>query len=478
MQMPDFALHLFGLNRILTNNYSRYMNSNVLPRTDFSLLRPRKRLTALFLLLAGISLAVVTLLLPGGALVGQVPQQTLTLHGQDKNEGNSGITAYTVTATLDHASATPVTGNFSAVAASLATHPATGGTTCGGNVDFVLQNHVPFTIPANATSVTFIVFVCGDTTIEYNEVFSMFVQDLVGAQCNTCSALGFIRDDDSGAALSINSIAVSEPVFTLTQNALFTVSLNHPTPLTVTVNYRTNGNTATENTDFLPTSGTLVFPPNTLSQSINVAVLRDGIREPDETFYVQLLDHDGAGVLEYNGFCTIHDFSLPPISGSFSLSPDNAQAQIGVPLTYTVVWTVPDGQVWRDLNTIDLRFENGAHTPFSVRWNQSDNTFSVCEQGAKGFGSNKVNGSGPGVHCSPPVPLASGEILETGLASIDLFHSNVTGSGPTGRDVTLNLEVTFKQPAAEKTYDVRLAASNDLGNQDSPVQASRVTVIP
>jgi len=454
------------------------MNANVFSRTNFLLLKPGRRLTALLLLFVGMGLAIVTLLLPSAPVMGQVSQPGLTLHSESRNEGNSGITGYTVTATLDHASATAVTGNFSAVAAQFTAHPATGATTCSGDADFVVQNHVPFTIPANATSVTFIVFVCGDTTIEYDELFSMFVQDLVGGQCKTCSAIGVINDDDSGAALSINTIAVSEPVFTLTQNAVFTVSLNHPTPLTVTVNYQTNGNTAQPNSDFLPISGTLVFPPNTLSQSINVVVLRDGIREPDETFYVQLLDHSGADVLEYNGFCTIHDFSLPLISGSFNLSPDNAQAHAGVPLTYSVVWTVPDGQVWRDLSTIDLRFENGAHTPFSVRWNQSDNTFSVCEQGAKGFGVNKAKGSGPGVHCSPPVPIESGDILETGLASIDLFHSNVTGSGPTGRDVTLNLEVTFKQPAAGKTYDVRLAASNDQGNQDPLVEAGHVAVIP
>jgi len=42
----------------------------------------------------------------------------------------------------------------------------------------------------------------------------------------------------------------------------------------------------------------------------------------------------------------------------------------------------------------------------------------------------------------------------------------------------LNLEVTFKQPAAGKTYDVRLAASNDQGNQDPLVEAGHVAVIP
>ena len=56
----------------------------------------------------------------------------------------------------------------------------------------------------------------------------------------------------------------------------------------VTVNYATANGTALAPGDYLATSGVLTFPIGTTAAKINVSVVGDIIREPNETFYVKL----------------------------------------------------------------------------------------------------------------------------------------------------------------------------------------------
>jgi hypothetical protein len=67
-------------------------------------------------------------------------------------------------------------------------------------------------------------------------------------------------------------------------------------------------------------------------------------------------------------------------------------------------------------------------------------------------------------------------VLASESAELHLSESSVTGSGPTGQSVTLNLSLSFGPQAAGRTYAVEVAAADDLGNEDDFVQAGTLTV--
>ncbi len=71
--------------------------------------------------------------------------------------------------------------------------------------------------------------------------------------------------------------------------AKVTVELNEMINEEVTVDYSMMPGTATEHVDYLPSSGGLTFPPNTLSLTFDVVILDDNLAlEPDETIILTL----------------------------------------------------------------------------------------------------------------------------------------------------------------------------------------------
>src|SRR6185295_14758199 len=76
-----------------------------------------------------------------------------------------------------------------------------------------------------------------------------------------------------------------------TVDSIFTVRLSAPSDQVVTVDYFTQNGTAQGNfVDFVSTSGTLVFAPGQIVQTITVQVVGDAVEEPDETFVVNLIN--------------------------------------------------------------------------------------------------------------------------------------------------------------------------------------------
>ncbi len=160
--------------------------------------------------------------------------------------------------------------------------------------------------------------------------------------------------------------------------------------------------------------------------------------------------------------------ALPPLTGSFGLAPAAATVDVDEPLTQVLAWTVPEGEVWRDLRTLDLRLRHG-HTAIWIRWNEADNRISLCDdRGGPGRGRR--------VDCAAGVEPGSFAVLETPYVRLDLARSRVEGSGPTGRNVTVQLWLSFTSKAAGKTFDVEVAGSDDFGNIDDFVHAGHLTV--
>jgi hypothetical protein len=426
-------------------------------------------------------LAAVVALVPGVALAQTQP--ILIIGDASVFEGNAGQTALSLPVSLTGPTNVPVTGQLSAVPLTGAGFSAaTAGAACAAGVDFIGLSNVPFAIPAGATTATINVAICGDAAIEPNQHIFVALTPVSGAQCleGTCTAVGTIRNDDGPPSVTINNISLSE-LLSGTRTASFTASLSHPSQSDTSVSFATRNGTARGaascapfitggRPDYVARTGTLTIPAGTLSGSIGITICGDSITESDETFFVDLSGPAPAGVtiVDAIGQGTIRNAG---VTGAFDLAPDLIQVHANELVVYEVVWTVPPGEVWRDLSTIDFRIRGGKIALW-IRWDEHFNTFSLC---ARGNGDD--DGDDRHVSCGAGAAPGSPFVLEGQRAQLHLAYTSAVGSGPTGPSVTLHFGIVFTDKAEGHTWNVELAAADDFGQRDRLGDAGTVRVI-
>jgi hypothetical protein len=421
-------------------------------------------------------------------------QVLLSLKGASIFEGGAGTTSVLrLPVTLSGVTPTTVNGFVSAVAApaGFSFNPATPGTACDPGVDFLTYSNVPFSIPANSTSGTLnvAVTICGDNATELNEhILASFSNVTGGAFCTSesCAANGTIVNDEGAPSISIGSISVSEPAVGTSRIVSFPVTLSHPTSNPVSVHFATRNGTAKARTltgfaaDYVGNSGTLNITtmPTTPGQStaqVNVTLLGDGIQEPIETFFVDLSSPVNATILNGTGQASIRDTTLS--IGSFDLSPDEVVVENGDTVAFDFVWIVPDGENWHDLKSLDFRIGDYGNPVLWVRWDESSNTFSLCEKaGGNAGGGAGANHAVPPETCGPGAVPGSAAVLVTPAAQLFLADTTVVGSGPTGPSVTLHLVVSFGPEINAHSYPIWLSPADDFGNVDKFVRAGEISV--
>jgi hypothetical protein len=109
---------------------------------------------------------------------------------------------------------------------------------------------------------------------------------------------------DEPPTLSIDDVTAGETNFDT--DAVLTIALSGPSTKTVTVHWATADGTA-DSTDYLSDDGTATFPPGTTAVRIAVLIKGDGLDEPDETFFVDLSEAEGATIAKARGVVTISD---------------------------------------------------------------------------------------------------------------------------------------------------------------------------
>ena len=82
---------------------------------------------------------------------------------------------------------------------------------------------------------------------------------------------------------------------------VFTVSLNAPSALQVTVDYATSDGSATAGEDYNAAEGSLSFMPGDVERTISVMLTEDTKYEGDETFALTLDNPENAGPGERRG---------------------------------------------------------------------------------------------------------------------------------------------------------------------------------
>jgi glucose/arabinose dehydrogenase/PKD repeat protein len=96
-------------------------------------------------------------------------------------------------------------------------------------------------------------------------------------------------------ALGIGDSTVIQPP-SGSATAAFTVALSSASTQTVSASYATVDGTATAGSDYAASSGTLLFPPGTLSQTVSVTVFGNPVLSGTKTFFVTLSGVSGAMV--------------------------------------------------------------------------------------------------------------------------------------------------------------------------------------
>ncbi len=203
-------------------------------------------------------------------------EPTLSVADVSVTEGDTGTTAMVFTVKLSNPTASTVTVDYSTA----------DGTAALADNDYTSVTGT-LTFEQGQLQTTVTVEIRGDLLVEGNETLTFNLANPVNAGAGDMQATGTIVNDD-GPNLSIAGTSVQEGAFGTTVNALFTVTLSKPDGSTVMVDYEILAGSATENADYVPTTGTLTFPDGTTSLDIPVVVNGDDLAETNETFTVHL----------------------------------------------------------------------------------------------------------------------------------------------------------------------------------------------
>jgi Ca2+-binding RTX toxin-like protein len=206
-----------------------------------------------------------------------IPEPTkykLSVNSPTVNEGDAGQSNLTFTLTLSQALLQNGSVDYTLQSGTATAN--TDFTTSSGTVQF----------NAGETSKTITVSVLGDTTTENDETLNLVLSNPrileLSNGSSTLKAIGTIRNDD------FPTLTLSSPQSVLEgntgQTALsYTAKLSQAAPFDISVDYTTQGITATVGQDFTSQSGTFKFAAGSTEKTISVSVLGDTTDEPDET---------------------------------------------------------------------------------------------------------------------------------------------------------------------------------------------------
>jgi hypothetical protein len=198
--------------------------------------------------------------------------------------------------------------------------------TATAGADFTASSAALLTFPADDTSETIAVEISGDVDDEADEMFAVMLSEPVNAE--SASETLITIDDDDGPTLSVNDAPI---VGEGAGNMTFTVTLSASSPQPVSVDYATANSTATAGSDYSSTTGTLVIPADTPSDTIEVPITDDSLDEDNEFIFLNLSDAEDGTILDGQGVGTIVDNDNPP-AVSIAPAPALSEGNVGTTL--------------------------------------------------------------------------------------------------------------------------------------------------
>lgn len=275
------------------------------------------------------------------AIAGHVPKATghlghsITVSDVSVNEG-SGLATFVLTV-----APAPEAGETVSVRIRTNNGSAIGTDNCPaapGNAshDYVALPLTTVTWNPGETTKHVGVTICQDASVEGDEIFFLNLSEAGStcvAPCVTSGAtigrfqgVATIIDDEGAPALAVADRAFPEGLLGTTTFG-FEVSLSAPTNRTVSARYTTRDGTALAGSDYQATSGTVTFPPGSVSQTVNVLVNGDGTPEADETFFLEIDEATNAQIGDPQGTGFIVNDDGPTTSANAFTIDDVARAE-------------------------------------------------------------------------------------------------------------------------------------------------------
>lgn len=226
-----------------------------------------------------------------------VASSSLSIGDSSLLEGDTGTTNADFTVALTPAAPFTVTVAF-----------ATANGSASAGSDFQATSGTLIFNPGQTTQ-TVSVPVNGDSEVEPDETFFVDLSLADGATIVDGRGVGTIENDDEEVpppGLSISDAqAVEGDAGTVAAD--FTVTLAPASSNAVTVSFQTADGTATAGSDYIASQGDLTFAPGETTKTVAVQVQGDTQVEPDETFFVDLSNPDGATLATARGEGTIEN---------------------------------------------------------------------------------------------------------------------------------------------------------------------------
>jgi hypothetical protein len=233
-----------------------------------------------------------------------------------------------------------VGGSSGTLTATVSTLP---GTALAGS-DYTATTATVNFANGDAATKNVLVPIISDAVNETAETFTVALSGPTGSTGSPNTATVTIVDDDPLPLLSIDDIVVLE--------GDSGVSLSGISSQTITVGYATADGSAVAPSDYTTTSGTLIFPAGTTSQTIAVVVNGDAVIEADETFLVNLSAAANAIIADPQGLGSIGNDD-----GAATISIDD----ISVPEGATnAVFTITVAGTTSQTLSVDYATSNGS----------------------------------------------------------------------------------------------------------------------
>jgi len=268
-----------------------------------------------------------------------LPSLAITATDANKLEGNSGSTAHTFTVTRSGDLSISSTVNWSG--AGVAPNSADAA-------DFVMGVFPSgiLSFLQGETTKTVTIEVAGDSTLEFDESFSITLANPSNAKITTATAYGLIISDDVYPQLAIaaDNLSVTEGQSGSTSYT-FTVTRRGDLSVTSSAAWTVNGSGSTpaDAADFLGgifPFGIVSFAVDQSSQQITVPIAGDSHVERDEGFSVSLANAVNATITTATAFgiITNDDTAAPVITGITTSSIDQNLA-IGETASFYVAFS-------------------------------------------------------------------------------------------------------------------------------------------
>lgn len=242
-----------------------------------------------------------------GTIVDNESVPSISVTGTTVNESDSGAEAV-FSVTMLPASSKDVTVYYS----------TSDGTAHVAEKDYEGASLKELKIPAEQTSGEIKIKVSDDELDENDESFNINLSNPSGATIGTGAAVCTIKDNDDPPKISIVDSSATESAVPGDQEMVFDVTLSEKSGKTITVNYDFAdgdvGQSATKDSDYDATLGSLTFDPGDTKKQIKVKIKDDSENEKEECFYINLhFSEDDVTGLKAQGKGTITDDDSPSI---------------------------------------------------------------------------------------------------------------------------------------------------------------------